>query len=262
MNRLPQSYLNRANRLLDMQGFKEGSEAIPIEVAYVRPPPALGEAQSHPSAQQYILRMMLRSDKLPLAIPEELQWLEPTILRLDAFQKSHGLLNPFVYATVRHGIVRSETDDAWHVDGFSMRVPHVPEQNYIYSSCFPTETLIANWDIPAGFDPLKHNIHTFFQDYEQGGIGPFVSPATTQRPALKTLEPNVIYAIDPYCVHRRPAFAAPVFRTFWRISFIPIEIEDDTCTQNPLSPPKVYGREDVRTMLTAWKPLVERRSPC
>jgi hypothetical protein len=41
-------------------------------------------------------------------------------------------------------------------------------------------------------------------------------------------------------------------RTFWRVSFVPIEIEDDTCTQNPLLPRKVHGRSDIRNVLVRY----------
>lgn len=161
-----------------------------------------------------------------------------TILDLDEHQKRHALHNAFVYVTVRHGMVTSETDDLWHVDGFSMRVPHVPEQNYICASAFPTEYLIKRWSIPKDFDPMRHNLHRYFQQRAEGPVG--------------IGAPNVIYAIDPYCVHRRPQVPAGTRRTFWRVSFVPIEIEDDTCTPNPLLQTRKYGREDVRKRLVDY----------
>jgi hypothetical protein len=184
--------------------------------------------------------MMVRSDMLPLAIPDELDWLRFTIYRLNNYQKAHNLHNPFVYVTVRHGIVTSETDDLWHVDGFSMRTPHTPEQNYIcVNGEDPTEYLINKWNLPATFDPFVHNIHHYFRDFPHGA-------------KRVQGQSGIVYAIDPYCVHRRPSVTVGKMRTFWRISFVPIEIEDDTCTPNPLFPPNVYGRTDIRKQLVAW----------
>ena len=57
---------------------------------------------------------------------------------------------------MRSGLVTSITDDEWHVDGFSMRVPQVPEQNYIWSDVYPTEQLWQRFKIPQTFDPKRH----------------------------------------------------------------------------------------------------------
>ena len=150
-----------------------------------------------------------------------------------------GINNEFVYVTVRHGIVDTTRDSEWHVDGFSMRFPHKPEQDYVCTSSVPTEFLLSRWRIPNDFDPFKHNIHHFFQDRENQGERFYG-------------QDNTVYLIDPYCVHRRPPEAAGTARTFWRVAFVPIEIEDDTCTQNPLLPRKVYARGDIRTTLTRY----------
>lgn len=195
-----------------------------------------------PRNPQMILRMMVRNRSTNgWQIPGELDWLAPTILACDKLQVSHGIRNPFVYITVRHGPVISETDDLWHVDGFSMRVPHPPEQNYIWSSCFGTETLPQKMELPADFDPMKHNIHQYFQDRADSRM-------------IHVLRPMTLYAIDPYVIHRRPSLPRTVNRTFFRISFVPIEIEDDTCTINPLIPRlRPYGRKDIRLSLTRYQ---------
>lgn len=230
MDLLPHNFVERGKRLLNLRDFAEMSRPVPITFSTVKPV----------LERQYVLRMMVRSDVLPLSIPPELDWIAPMIRKLDKHQKAHGLRNPFVYVTIRHGLVTSETDDAWHVDGFSMRKPHTPEQNYIcVEGEDPTQFLLKKWDLPDTFDPFVHNIHHYFRDF--GGDGLTVSGF-----------PGVIYAIDPYCVHRRPTVTVGKMRTFWRISFVPIEIEDDTCTPNPLFPPKVYGNADIRKTLVAW----------
>lgn len=231
MTNLPTEFVRRAKRLVSLHEFLSASSPIPIEVPICKPV----------LDRQYILRMMVRSDKFVLTIPDELKWMAPAIDSLISLQESNGLTNRFIYVTVRHGIVTSTTDDVWHADGFSMRTPHVPEQNYIYTDNHPTEWLPHAWNIPALFDPFKHNIHTYFQEHESLA-------------ASVTGEPGVVHLIDPYCVHRRPAIADGTMRTMWRVSFIPIEIEDDTCQRNPLFPVIVYGREDMRKKLVAWSP--------
>lgn len=190
-----------------------------------------------PDDPQMVLRMMVRTpDTGGMRIPTELEWLRNAIVFCDDIQTENNIRNPYVYVTVRHGLVSSITDDLWHVDGFSMRVPHPPEQNYIWTSCYGTEVLNQKMRLPADFDPMKHNIHRYFQK-------------NADETNVQVLDPGKLYAIDPYVIHRRPKLSQ-VWRTFFRISFVPIEIEDDTCTVNPLIPRlKPYGREDIRLRL-------------
>lgn len=226
---LPSDFLVRARRNLNLADFASGSHPFAVNRSDEMPP----------TDHQYILRMMVRSDVLPLSIPSELSWLERRIRWLDVYQKRHRLFNPFIYVTVRHGLVSSQTDDEWHVDGFSMRFPHVPEQNYTCThGAAGTWFLNKHWVLPESFDPHKHNIHRYFQQHAADGR---ISQAIE----------GIVYAIDPYCVHKRPPTAGR-YRTFWRISFVPIEIEDDTCMRNPLFPAKHYGREDIRKQLKDW----------
>jgi len=221
----------RANNLLDLRGYSQISNPIPVFE---------GEMEC-PYERQYILRMMIRSPETHVfQIPEELKWLEKTIWNCAEFQFRNGLFNPFVYVTVRHGLVTSETDDDWHVDGFSMRIPHVPEQNYIWTNSNPTQYQDKTFPIPEDFDSLKHNLHNYLS-------------SQAEESKTKTLKTNTVYLFDPYWVHRRPFCEAGTIRTFWRISFVPIEIKDDTCTQNPLLPKKVYGNQDIRQTLTEYE---------
>jgi len=224
--KIPQTFIDKATRNLNLRDFSLPNDPI-----------AIMEGKDVPDTnEQYILRMMVRSNVLPLTIPPELKWLESTIHQLDDIQKANSLHNPFIYVTVRHGIVKSTTDDLWHVDGFSLRMPHVPEQNYIYVNVEPTEYLSTCWKMPETFDGMKHNIHWYFQDH-------------AKQEDIRIAKAGTFYLIDPYCVHRRPVLTNGIMRTFVRISFIPIEIEDDTCMRNPLFPEKVYGREDIRNKL-------------
>lgn len=194
-----------------------------------------------PQNEQYILRMMVRRPGMyGFQIPAELDWLRGMIHLCDSFQEIENIHNPFVYITIRHGIVKSITDDLWHVDGFSMRVPHIPEQNYIIATNNGTEVLKQDVRIPDDFDPMKHNIHQYFQD-------------VADETKVEVLEDNTIYRIDPYVIHRRPKVTAGILRTFVRVSFIPIEIEDDTCMVNPLIPRTApYNRSDIRSILERY----------
>jgi hypothetical protein len=196
-----------------------------------------------PRGEQRILRMMIRSPETGnFQIPEMLDWLAPAIGMSNEVQEANGIRSPYVYVTVRHGAAQTNEfrDDVFHVDGFSMRKAHVPEQNYIWSNRIGTEILEQEINLPEDFDPFKHNIHQYFQDV-----------ADTKN--AKNLYPGTMYAIDPYVVHRRPVVTAGMQRTFFRISYIPIEIEDDTCMINPLIPrPKPYNREDIRHQLSRY----------
>jgi hypothetical protein len=196
-----------------------------------------------PKEPQYILRMMVYSPETDgeLVIPPELEWMREE-LKTIRILRNYFLRNeqPYIYVTVRHGEVTSVTDDEWHVDGFSMRVPHVPEQNYIWTNNkYTTQLLNQKFKLPDDFDPMKHNIHTFFQ-------------SRAKESNIVECRYKYLYLIDPYVVHRRPKIPDGTKRTFIRISFVPIEIEDDTCTPNPLLPRKVYGRQDIRKKLVPY----------
>lgn len=190
---------------------------------------------------QYILRMMIRSPETTgFVIPPELQWIKEFVTFTNNLQNNLFRYHPYVYVTVRCGVVKSVTDDEWHVDGFSMRTPHVPEQNYIWSDSNSTEYLEQRFHIPHDFDPMRHNIHTFFQD-------------NADESKIKALPVNHISIIDPYVVHRRPVLPVGTVRKFFRISYVPIEIESDTCMQNPLLPVRKYNRLDIRSQLVKYQ---------
>jgi hypothetical protein len=228
--KIDKSFIERANRNLNLSDYKRVSS--PIEIAHRR--------YAIPHERQYVLRMMVRSpESNGFQIPPELEWIKGTILELDAIQRDNGLQNQFVYVTIRHGEVTTKTDDIWHVDGFSMRVPHFPEQNYLWTDHTPTEYAEQEFDLPESFDPIKHHLHWYFDER--------VRPEN-----IRQCKEEMIYLFDPYFVHRRPNSASGTTRTFWRISFIPIEIEDGRCQQNPLMLSKLYSGDDIRTRLSRW----------
>lgn len=192
-----------------------------------------------PAKRQYILRMMVRKPGSGFNIPASLVWLKDHIYRCDQFQRQMLVNHPYVYVTVRHGVCDSTTDDEWHVDGFSQRKEHLPEQNYIWSRSYPTEVLVQRFDIPTDFDPFRHNIHWYFQD--RADVANTVSTSA-----------RCVTLLDPYVVHRRPKQSIGSVRTMVRVSFVPIEIEDNSCTQNPMFPKKIYPEGDIRSTLIRY----------
>jgi hypothetical protein len=195
-----------------------------------------------PPGEQHILRMMLKRAKGEIRIPVELEWVAPILREAWQLQRENGFdpSDDFIYVTVRHGVVKSVTDDLWHVDGFSMRAPHRPEQNYIWANRDGTEWLDQPMFLPDDFDPMRNNVHQYFQDV-----------AADEN--VRHMRCEHLYRIDPYVIHRRPRITQGTLRSFFRISFVPIEIEDDTCTQNPLLPSGPYNRPDIRNTLTRWR---------
>ncbi len=219
----------RSDSLLSLSNFKKADQTV-LSFAHDMVVPD----------EQYILRMMVKSpDTDGFVIPDELDWAHDTLIYLNDLQKKMFVSHPYVYITVRSGEVKSVTDDEWHVDGFSMRVPHLPEQNYIWSNCYPTEVLNQQFIVPQDFDPLKHNLHTYFQNKADSS-------------KIQLLKEGNLCIIDPYVVHRRPQVPVGIKRSFVRISFIPVEIEVDSCTPNPLLTKKFYNRKDIRESLVAY----------
>lgn len=184
--------------------------------------------------RQYILRMLIKAPLGEWCVPPELNWCIDLIRAAEDNQCKMGIMQPYCYITIRHGIVETKTDDVWHVDGFSMRITHIPEQNYIWSNKYGTEYLEQAWNIPKDFHPIKHNIHTsIFQKQ-------------VEIDKKRIMHPGVLYCFDPYVVHRRPIMSWGQMRTLVRISFTPIPIMDDNNTQNPLLPVPSYNIEGVK----------------
>lgn len=173
-----------------------------------------------PKEEQYILRMLIDSPYSGFQLPEELKWTTPVIDMARSYQSTNiGIRHPFTYLTVRHGLVKTKTDAAWHVDGFSVRYNHLPEANYLIVSNNGTHYADRPFVFPEDFDPLKHNIHLFF---------------ARRIKDFKWINAGQLYLFDPYVVHRRPPRIIGVPRTLVRVSFIPIEIPDINNTRNPL----------------------------
>jgi len=184
-----------------------------------------------PSREQHILRMLIRRPYDGLRIPHELQWVLPLLGAAESRQAEIAR-HPFLYLTVRSGVVASTGDDEWHVDGFSMQYDHLPEQNYTWTDSVGTEYYDGSCEIPDDFDPLRHNLHRYIQTQ----INPAMICRTT---------PFHAYVMDPYVIHRRPPETAGERRCFARLSYTPIEIADRNNTPNPLLPTN-YTRDGVK----------------
>ncbi len=226
---------NRAARLLNTKDYN--NPCLPMEVAKCD--------LDVPFGRQYVLRMLVHRPDIGWAVPAVMAWLQlPITLAVNNQVMNFGedsVDKRFVYVTIRHGEVTSETDDVWHADGFSMRVPHVPEQNYIWCDHTSTEFYTGAVKVPQDFDPMVHNIHQLFQDLIPTTAEPYSTPAKT------------LVAFDTYHIHRRPKVPAGSHRTMVRISFVPIQIETDDCMQNPAFPVEVFNRSDIRTRLTRYE---------
>jgi hypothetical protein len=189
---------------------------------------------TRPKERQYVLRMPIRRYYSGFWIPKELEWCWPLIQVGFEHQKLIKINHAFAYLTVRSGIVDSQTDDEWHTDGFSTRITHLPEQNYIWSDTYPTEYVVKPIQFPCDFNPLRHNVHKYVQSM-------LVIGATK----CWSVWSNCVYCLDPYVIHRRPKEAKGKQRTFVRLSFTPIEILDKNNTPNPLLPVPSTDRDGV-----------------
>lgn len=195
-----------------------------------------------PSERQYVLRILIKRPFEDMQVPEEMKWCQPFIDMAVKAQEDRGIRQPFMYLTIRHGKVSTKTDDVWHVDGFSQTITHLPEQNYVWCSHTPTEYVVKPIRFSPLFDSARHNIHDYF------------SHVITDSDEVKTLESKSVYAMDPYIIHRRPKIENDDVRTFLRVSFTPIEINDVNNTFNPNMPTnyKRDGRSDFRDKLVSY----------
>ncbi len=185
---------------------------------------------SPPASAQYVLRMLVRAPHHDYWLPDEMCWLSPLLVAARAHQETVvGVRHPYCYVTVRHGDINfSHNDTEWHLDGFSMRYHHLPEANYLWlRSKHPTQFRLQGVDVPEDFDPLRHNIHKLLARRCEGG-------------QTFSLRSQKLFMIDPYVLHRRPPESSGEWRTFVRISFTPIEINDRNNTPNPRIPTPHY----------------------
>jgi hypothetical protein len=206
------SVKDRARRALSLEEFDSFGAIYPEPVEKI--------ILECPWDHQMVLRTLIQEPFGEITLHDNLQWTKPIIDAAVKNQKNMGINHPFIYLTVRHGLVNTEKDDEWHTDGFSMRISHLPEQNYVWVNSRPTQYVVKNFAFPKDFDPCRHNVHQFFADN------------ISEDDQIQTAEPYTVYCLDPYVVHRRPKMPDNVMRTFVRVSFTPIPIMDKNNTTN------------------------------
>lgn len=217
------SFINRNLKSLNLRQFNKNNKPLLV-----------GSLELNtPEHRQYILRCLIKRPFEELALPNDLEWVKPVVELAFNNQKKMGISQPFCYLTIRNGVVDTVTDDEWHTDGFSTTITHLPEQNYLWASHTPTEYVIKKVNFPEDFDPMVHNIHNYIQD------------TMTVNDKVRQLKPKSVYCSDPYFIHRRPVQTQGLFRTFIRVSFTPIEINDVNNTYNPILPTN-YCRDAVK----------------
>jgi hypothetical protein len=213
-----------------------------LQFSVVNEPLLVGPVTVNKVPEGHILRVLVQSPySKGLKLTSDVQWLEGAVHQAKEYQaKKIGIVHPYIYLTMRSGIVKCARDGEWHVDGFSVRYTHLPEANYVVVfGDTPTEYAAQSFDFPPDFDPLAHNIHRFFQK-------------RIDVRKIKSFEPGKLYLVDPYVVHRRPEVPPGTNRCFARISFTPIEVPDINNAVNPLINTSHYtydGIKDFRDQL-------------
>jgi hypothetical protein len=187
-----------------------------------------------PEKDYYILRMLIKNTLGEYKLPDNLQWVYPLVQKAQAHQDVIGVAHSFCYLTIR--TKNSRTADEWHVDGFSTKITHIPEQNYVWVNKNPTLIATCKYNFPKEFNPRKHNIHWFFQDR-----------INYDAIYMYQLDCSTIYCMDPYVIHKRPYITSNQSRgrIFVRISHTPIEIADINNTINPLIQTN-YTRDGIK----------------
>lgn len=216
------SIQKRAKRIVSVEEFKQAGK--PLEIKNIE--------LKTPIEEQYILRMVVCINGKDFYIPKELEWIKP--LFNEALKHQQNIIqvtHSFCYITVRNGLVKSKTDDEWHVDGFSTKITHIPEQNYIWCNTLGTEYSDLNVNFPDDFDSNKFNVNLFLKKY-------------INKNNIYQCKEKTLYCLDPYIIHKRPIESENTIRTFVRISFVPIEINDINNTQNKLLP-REYTEDGV-----------------
>lgn len=211
----------RNNRLLNLNDYQKhiSAEDLCIEKLNIKLPESV----------ENILRMPLYIKNRWYIPKGRFDWCFDFINFCVNHNKRFFNTHPYWYLTVRNDQEDLENRSGqWHVDGFSTRIPQKPEINYIWCSDNPTLFYENGIKFPINFNGRVHNIHKYIQK-------------NIEDEYIKEIKPKNIYLLDPYVIHRKPDVINKG-RVFVRLSNVPIEIEDDLYTPNPLLPMKSYNR--------------------
>lgn len=180
-----------------------------------------------PDTCSSILRMLIgyRGD---IKLPIEFEWVRPLLdLSISELERIN-IRMPYIYLTVRHNFYTKNATE-WHVDGYSERVSHLPEHNFLWSDTGGTQVKNGRATLPDYFNPRVHNINTHLMFADDT--------------VISTLQPNEVFWFDPYVLHKAPDDTS-VRRTVVRISHLPIEIDDINNTQNT-ELPRTYSYDGL-----------------
>lgn len=222
--RLAEDYWERAKQLLDY-GRMDGRVYSPISHGLLH--------LNVDDTPQSCLRMPIQYRGGDILLPKEYEWVRPMVESARAILSLRRLRYNFTYLTVRKYVDVGQTAEEPHFDGFSMRVSHIPEQNFVWSETKGTEYFVGRYYLPEGFHPMLHNINKCIclPEDEDGGWW--------------EAKPSELIQFDPYVLHKAPV-SDNKNRVFVRVSFVPIEIDDVNNTQNPLLP-RTYTVDGVKS---------------
>lgn len=212
----------------------------------VEEPPCLGDFYLYnlDEINVNVLRLLIKSqNSCSLHLPKELEKFRYLICKCaEEYSKMFmDFKETFVYITIRtcfENYYRNSSD--WHIDGFQgTRIArHKPEVNLIWANSYGTEFAMRKFQV-QDFDYTKYNINTHFNKIAE----------LDKNLNIFRCEPNQIYMMDPYMIHRAPFCDFSTKRVFVRINFSPVEIPDWTNTVNPMLPMHYEKRTDIRDLL-------------
>lgn len=160
-----------------------------------------------------------------LFVPSELDCFVPLVLQVGELAAAHykGFLGSHVHLTIEKTWLEPgqyQRVPGWHVDGLQgVRIaPHGTEHSWIWGDALPAQYCPQPFFLNH-LDSVRHNM--FDEMYKQA----------REENVLERFS-NRVYLIDPYVVHRAQLAKVGCWRTFARITFSDIELEDPANTIN------------------------------
>lgn len=207
-----------------------GNAWNPAEFARPHTPVRLGRATCLQSqnARVRVLDMPIRFPGTNYRVPRELAGFIGDIDRIADYDSllMRGDTSRYCYLTVDFGTVpagKTPRNGGCHVDGFQgERIqPKVPiDHTYIAVSAVPTVFYKQTWDV-GGLDPKHDN---FFHAFDQQA-----NPS-----AERMIDPNAIYLMDAYSVHKCSVPTEATFRIFLRMAYSVRQFDRLGNTHNPM----------------------------
>lgn len=132
---------------------------------------------------------------------------------------------PYTYLTIDTGVVKAgevHRTPGWHVNGLQgdeVPVKKPSDVTFTWCDVLPFEYAHQSFKLPREINLSEHNIFDC--------LGRRVNPKK-----IRSTEPNRIYAMDSYCVHRGTPALIPIRRTFIRVSYTHIPVTSTNMTKN------------------------------